>query len=153
MYLRWYFVVPVGCSCVALCWNGEVWCLGGNLLPLVFPSEASVILHILTRCCTRTQDILPHSMTSTRQPTSFFTPSYYKEFIVRLSVLWCTKFGVKRIMLNHKTPSLIHLLLFVGCPGVMSVKGMLFHWWKMSSIWMKNHAVPSRLCLQLWPPV
>jgi hypothetical protein len=68
---------------------------GGNLLPLVFPSEASVILNILIWCCTRTQDILPHNVASTRspesteqeQPTSFFTPSYYKEFIVRLSVL------------------------------------------------------------------
>ena len=126
---------------------------GGNLLPLVFWSEASVILNILTWCCTRTQNILPHSMTSTsssestdqEQPTSFFIPSYYKEFILRVSVLWCTKFGVKRIMLNQKTPSVTQLLLFVGCPGVMSVKGMLFHWWKMSSVWMKVHAVPSRL--------
>jgi hypothetical protein len=71
----------------------------------------------------------------------------YRESIRRVSVLWCTEFGVKRLMLNQKAPSLTHLLLFVGCPVVMSVKGMLFHWWKMSRFWMKDHAVPSHLSL------
>jgi len=42
--------------------------VGENLMSLVFRSEASVIIRILTCCCTRTQDILPHSMTSMKSP-------------------------------------------------------------------------------------
>ena len=80
---------------------------GGNLVPLVFRSEASVIIIILTWCCTRTQDILPHSMTSMKSPedtdwgrqTSFCTHLIAHEvpgiFVLRVSVLICVNFIVR----------------------------------------------------------
>lgn len=80
---------------------------GGNLLPLVFPSDASVILNILTWCCTRTQDILPHNMTSMKSPedtdwdqqTCFCTHLIAHEilgiFVLRVSVPRCVNFIVR----------------------------------------------------------
>ena len=104
-------------------------------MSLVFRSEASVIIRILTCCCTRTQDILPHSMTSMKSPedadwdwqTSFCIHLIEHEVIgivvLRISVLWCvnvivrddvelTKSQIRTFFLHEIITTCIYLQIF-----------------------------------------
>jgi hypothetical protein len=72
----------------------DVW---GNILPLVFRSKAPVTIIILTWCCTRTQDILPHSMTSMKSPedTDWDQQTSFCTHLIAHCVLWCVNVIVR----------------------------------------------------------